>query len=144
MKVRHIALSSHNSQGRFSRRKFYLLRKFQTSWMMIFRLFLSPFRQQTRALSSSLLSFLIFLFLAFFRCFSCAFILALWLSIDNLKQCSYLKCSYLQMGSHGSRAHHFHCSIGKRCGKIGRYDSFNEIHVLYCNLSPFNSVTLAW
>ena len=22
-------------------------------------------------------------------------------SIDNLKQCSYLKCSYLKMGSHG-------------------------------------------
>ena len=68
-------------------------------------------------------------------------------SIDNLKQCSYLKCSYPKMGSHGpasavsyfrrctrlrSRAHDFHYSIEKRRGKLGRYVSFNEIHVLYC------------
>ena len=66
--------------------------------------------------------------------------------IDNLKQCSYLKCSYLKIGSHGnasavsyfrrrarlrSCAHDFHYSIEKRCGKLGRYVSFNEIHVLY-------------
>ena len=62
--------------------------------------------------------------------------------IDNLKQFLYLKCSHLIMGSHGnsffrhrarlrSRAHDFHCSIEKRCGKLGRYVSFNEIHVLY-------------
>ena len=66
---------------------------------------------------------------------------------ENLKQCSYLlKCSYLKMGIHGnalavyffrlrarlrSRAHEFHYSIEKRCGKLGRYVSFNEIHVLY-------------
>ena len=63
--------------------------------------------------------------------------------IDNLKQCLYLKCSYLKMGSHGnalavsffrrrarfrSRAHDFNYSIEKRCGKLGRYISFNEIH----------------
>ena len=69
--------------------------------------------------------------------------------IDNLKQCSYLKCSYLKMGSHGnalaisffrrrarmsSRAYEFHYSIEKRCGKLGRYVSFNENHVLYCNM----------
>ena len=45
------------------------------------------------------------------------------------------------MGSHGnvlavsffmcSRAHNFHFSIEKRCGKLGRYVSFIEIHVLY-------------
>ena len=67
------------------------------------------------------------------------------MGIDNLKQCSYLKCSYLNMGSNGhasavsyfrrrahlrSRAHDFHYSIEKRRGKIGRYVSFNEIHVL--------------
>ena len=67
--------------------------------------------------------------------------------IENLKQCSYLKCSYLKMGSHvnalavsffrrcaglRSHAHDFHYySIEKRCGKLGRYVSFNEIHVLY-------------
>ena len=66
--------------------------------------------------------------------------------IDNLKQCSYLKCSYLKIGSHGnasavsyfrrrarlrSCAHDFHYSIEKRCGKLGHYVSFNEIHVLY-------------
>ena len=62
--------------------------------------------------------------------------------IENLKQCSYLKCSYLKMGIHGnalavsyfrrrarlrSRAHGFHYSIEKRCSKLGRYVSFNEI-----------------
>ena len=61
--------------------------------------------------------------------------------IDNLKQCSYLKCLYLKMDSHGnasavsffmaSRAHDFHCSTEKRCGKLGRYVYFNKIHVLY-------------
>ena len=50
------------------------------------------------------------------------------------------------MGSHGnasavsyfrrrvrlrSRAHDFHYSIQKRCSKLGRYVSLNEIHVLY-------------
>ena len=68
------------------------------------------------------------------------------LNIDNLKQWSYLKCSYLKMGSHGnalavsffrrlarllSRAHDFHdfhYRIEKRCGKLGRYVSFIEIH----------------
>ena len=65
--------------------------------------------------------------------------------IENLKQCSYLKCSYLKMGSRGnalavsfyrrqarlrSRAHYFHCSTEKRCGQLGRYVSSNEIHVL--------------
>ena len=29
------------------------------------------------------------------------------------------------------RAYDFHYSIEKRCGKLGRYVSFNEIHVLY-------------
>ena len=29
------------------------------------------------------------------------------------------------------RAHDFHYSIEKRCGKLGRCVSFNEIHVLY-------------
>ena len=68
-------------------------------------------------------------------------------TIDKLKQCSYLKCSYLKMGSHGnalavsffrrcarlrSRAHDFHYSIEKRRGKLGSYVSFNKIHVLYC------------
>ena len=58
-----------------------------------------------------------------------------------------LKCSYLKMGSHGnaltvsffrhcarlrSRAHDFHYSIEKRCGELGCYVSFNEIHVLLC------------
>ena len=53
------------------------------------------------------------------------------------------------MGSHGnalavsffrrrarlrSRAHDFHCSIEKRCDKLGRYVSFNEIHVLYTDV----------
>ena len=62
-------------------------------------------------------------------------------SIENLKQCSYLKCSYLKMGSHGnglavsifmrrarlrSRAHGFHYSIEKRCGKLGRYVSLTK------------------
>ena len=66
-------------------------------------------------------------------------------AIENLKECSYLKCSYLKMGSHGnalavsfymrrallhSRANYFHFSIEKRCGKLGRFVSFNEIHVL--------------
>ena len=66
--------------------------------------------------------------------------------IDNLKKCSCLKCSYLKIGSHGnamavsyfrrrarlrSRAHDFHYSIQKRCRKLGRYVSFNEIHALY-------------
>ena len=64
-------------------------------------------------------------------------------NIENLKHCSYLKCSYLKMGSHGntltvsffrrrarlrSRAHDFHYSIEKRCGELGRYVSFDEIH----------------
>ena len=44
------------------------------------------------------------------------------------------------MGRHGialagtffrRRAHDFHYSIEKRCYKLGRYVSFNEIHVLY-------------
>ena len=30
-----------------------------------------------------------------------------------------------------SRAQDFHCSIEKRCSKLGRYVSFTEIHVLY-------------
>ena len=30
-----------------------------------------------------------------------------------------------------SCAHYFHYSIQKRCGKLGRYVSFNEIHGLY-------------
>ena len=30
-----------------------------------------------------------------------------------------------------SRAHDFHCSTEKRCGKLGRYVYFNKIHVLY-------------
>ena len=57
-------------------------------------------------------------------------------AIENRKQCSYLKCSYLNMGSHGnalavsvfrrrarlrSRAHDFHYSIQKRWGKLRRY-----------------------
>ena len=28
-----------------------------------------------------------------------------------------------------SRTYHFHCSIEKRCGKLGHYVSFTEIHV---------------
>ena len=32
-----------------------------------------------------------------------------------------------------SCAYYFHCSIEKRCTKLGRYDSFNESHVLYYN-----------
>ena len=71
---------------------------------------------------------------------------AISLTIENLKQSSYLKCSYLKMGSHGnalavaffsrrahlrSCAHDFHYSIEKRCGKLGCYISLNEIHVLY-------------
>ena len=66
-------------------------------------------------------------------------------AIDNLKQCSFLRCSYLKMCSHGnvlavsffrrrtrlrSSAHDFHFITEKRCGKLGRYVSFNEIHVL--------------
>ena len=66
--------------------------------------------------------------------------------IENLKQCLYLKCSHLKMGSHGnalavsffrrrarlrSRAHDFNHSIEKRCCKLGRYVSFIEINVLY-------------
>ena len=54
------------------------------------------------------------------------------------------------MGSHGhalavsyfrrrarlrSRVHDFHCSIEKRLGELGRYVSFNEIHVLYWYLN---------
>ena len=35
----------------------------------------------------------------------------------------------------GSRAHDFHYSIEKRCGKLGHYVSFNEIHVLYNKLT---------
>ena len=64
---------------------------------------------------------------------------------ENLKQCSYLKCSYLKMGIHGnalavsffrrharlrSRGHDFHYSIEKRCGKLRRYVSFNEIWLI--------------
>ena len=71
--------------------------------------------------------------------------LCVLLVIENLKQCSYLKCPYLKMGSHGialavsffrrraclrSRAHDFHYSIEKRCGKLGRSVSFSEIHAL--------------
>ena len=71
-------------------------------------------------------------------------------TIENLKQCAYLKFSYLKMGSHGnalavnffsccarlrSYAYNFHHSIEKRCGKLGCYISFNEIHVLYRNVS---------
>ena len=37
-----------------------------------------------------------------------------------------------------SRAHDFHYSIEKRCGKLGRYVSFNEIHVLYCDITMHN------
>ena len=74
-------------------------------------------------------------------------------TIDNLKQCSYLKCSYLKMCSLGnafavsffrcrarlrSRAFDFHYSSEKRCGKLGRYFSFNEIHVLYNTNSRFD------
>ena len=71
-------------------------------------------------------------------------------NIDNLKQCSYLKCSYLKMGSHGnalavsffrrrarlrrSHAHDFLYSIEKRCGKLGRHVSFNESQELYRKL----------
>ena len=70
---------------------------------------------------------------------------AISLTIENLKQSSYLKCSYLKMGSHGhtlavsffrrrarlrSRSHDFHYSIEKRCCKLERYVSFNEIHVV--------------
>ena len=68
----------------------------------------------------------------------------------------YLKCSYLKMGSHGnalavflfrrcrrlrSHAHDFHYSIEKRCGKLGRYVTFNEIHILHSEL--FKSVNLS-
>ena len=64
--------------------------------------------------------------------------LIIYITIDDLKQCSYLKCSYLKMGSHSnmlavsffrrrarlrSHAHDFHDSIEKRCGKLGRYVS---------------------
>ena len=53
----------------------------------------------------------------------------------------------MKMGSHGnalavsffsrrarlrSRAPNFYYSIEKRCSKLGRYVSFNEIHVFYC------------
>ena len=66
--------------------------------------------------------------------------------IEDLKQCLYLKCSYLKMGSHGnalavsfyrrrarlrSRAHDFHYSIKKIYGELGHFVSFDEIHVLY-------------
>ena len=58
--------------------------------------------------------------------------------IGNLKQCPYLNCSYLKMGSHDdalavsffrrsarlrSCSHDFHYSIEKRSGKLGRYAS---------------------
>ena len=62
------------------------------------------------------------------------------------------------MGSHGnalavsffrgrarlrSRAYDFHYSIEKRCGKLGHYVSFNEIHVLYWKFSIIEqSVTI--
>ena len=88
-----------------------------------------------------------FLFVSLFSNFAIFIGLAIFKdSIEKLKQCSYLKCSYLNIGSHGnalavsffrrrvrlrSRAYDFHCSIEKRCGKLGRYVSFNEIHVLY-------------
>ena len=53
------------------------------------------------------------------------------LSIENLKQCSYLKCSYLKMGIHGNAlAVSFFRRIVKRRGKLGRYLSFNKSHVL--------------
>ena len=67
-------------------------------------------------------------------------------SIENLKQRSYLKCSYMKMGSHGialavsfsrrrarlrSRSHDFHYSIEKRRSKLGRYVPFSEFHVLH-------------
>ena len=80
--------------------------------------------------------------------------------IENLKQCSYLKCSYLKMDSHGnsffrhrarlrSCALDFHYSVQKICGKLGRYISFNEIHVLYngwlnTNLEKYETLSLIW
>ena len=56
------------------------------------------------------------------------------------------------MGSHGnaldgsffrqrarlrSRAHDFHNTTEKRCGKLGRYVSFNEIRVLYNHTADY-------
>ena len=61
------------------------------------------------------------------------------------------------MGSHGnklavslfrscarlrSRAHDFHYSIEKRCGKLERYVTFNEIHVLYTD--RYAKTTIFW
>ena len=43
------------------------------------------------------------------------------LAISIFRRCARLR----------SRAHDFHCSIEKRCGKLGRYVSFTKIHVLY-------------
>ena len=65
--------------------------------------------------------------------------------VEILGHCSYLRRSYLKIGSHGnalpvsffrrrvhlrSRTHEFHYSPEKRCGKLGPYVSFNEIHVI--------------
>ena len=39
-----------------------------------------------------------------------------------------------------SSAHDFHYIIEKRCGKLGRYVSFNEIHVLYSKVLTYTVV----
>ena len=40
-----------------------------------------------------------------------------------------------------SRAHDFHCSFEKRCGKLGRYVSFTEFHALYIAIVNKNGKT---
>ena len=62
------------------------------------------------------------------------------------------------MGSHGnalavsffrrrarlrSGAHDFHYTIEKRCGKVGRYVSFNEIHLILFSVSMRALASLA-
>ena len=47
------------------------------------------------------------------------------LAVSFFRRCARLR----------SRAHDFHCSIEKRCGKLGRNDSFTEIHLLYHHLA---------
>ena len=68
-------------------------------------------------------------------------------TIENLKQCLYLKCSYLKMGSHGNalaviffrrRALALTRTwFSLQCGELGRFVSFNEIHALNRELDSF-------
>ena len=77
-------------------------------------------------------------------------------SIDNLKQCSYLKCSYLKMCVMATRWLSPFSGVARACAHaqmifttvskrdavskgamyVWRYVSFSEIHVLYTNIVP--------